>query len=164
MNSLIFTYWYVCVCVCIYIWLCNHNNFALWINLALSCSKYHMFLLPPSPIIMMWSPYKFRRLTQNWILISNFNWTFSDFYLLMCVCVCIWPCNRNNFALCINLALSCSKYHMFLLPTPPPQFFLFSIIISTLSLNYSHLKIFNFYFISYQFLFFSSLFDSRKKS
>ena len=32
---------------------------------------------------MAWSPYKFRHMAQNWILISNYNLTFSDLCLLI---------------------------------------------------------------------------------
>ena len=44
------------------------------------------------------SSHKFRHMTQNWILILNFNWTFSKFclliyiYIYMCVCVCVCVC------------------------------------------------------------------------
>ena len=31
------------------------------------------------------TPHKFRHIAQNWILISNSNWTFSEFYLLIYV-------------------------------------------------------------------------------
>ena len=30
---------------------------------------------------MMWSPHKFRHMMQNWILISNYNWTLSFLYI-----------------------------------------------------------------------------------
>ena len=39
---------------------------------------------------MFWSPHKFRHMTQNWILISNYNLTFSKFFLLIYIYIYIY--------------------------------------------------------------------------
>ena len=39
---------------------------------------------------MIWSLHKFRHITENWILISNSNWTFSELYLYIYIYIYIY--------------------------------------------------------------------------
>ena len=45
---------------------------------------------------MVWSPHKFKHMTQNWILISNFDWTLSELYLLIYIYIYILQIKKEN--------------------------------------------------------------------
>ena len=78
----------------------------------------------------------------------------------------LWFYSRNNFARFNNSTHNWNKYNLSLsLSLSLSLIFHFSIIISTLSLYYSHLNIFNSHFISYQSNFFPifSLCQQEKK-
>ena len=76
----------------------------------------------------------------------------------------LWFYSRNNFARFNNSTHNWNKYNLSL-SLSLSLIFHFSIIISTLSLYYSHLNIFNSHFISYQSNFFPifSLCQQEKK-
>ena len=61
-------------------------------------------------IIMVWFTQKNRHIAQNWILISNSNWTFSKFYLLIYIYITnsiffFWKLSSFIFFICFFLLL-----------------------------------------------------------
>ena len=45
---------------------------------------------------MVWFSHKFSHMTQNWILILNFDWTLSELYLLIYIYIYILQIKKEN--------------------------------------------------------------------